>query len=217
MHHVRNGVILHASCIPPNLGQFVMPSNLEQKNSSPSVRLLRWFVVSFGMTATLVWLGRRWWCECGRWDPTSWDIWSSHNSQHLVDPYFFSHVLHGVLFFWFLRWTVGGWSDSRRLFLAFVIEAIWEIFENSPFIIDRYREATISLDYVGDSIANSWFDVIACLLGYIYASKLKWQWSVALFVAIEVTLLLTIRDCLILNVLMLVYPIEAIKNLQSPG
>jgi hypothetical protein len=193
-----------------------MQSNLEQRHQSAVLKSTVWLAVSLVMTSTLYGLGRRWWCECGRWNPTSWDIWSSHNSQHFIDPYFFSHVLHGVLFFWFLRWTCRRFSDSQRLFLAFVMEAIWEILENSPFIIDRYREATISLDYVGDSIANSWFDVIACLIGYIYASKLRWPWSVALFIAIEVSLLLTIRDCLILNVVMLVYPIAAIKKFQSP-
>jgi Protein of unknown function (DUF2585) len=169
------------------------------------------------MTLVLIVMGRRWWCACGSWDLTSWDIWSSHNSQHLIDPYFFSHVLHGVLFFWFLRAFANRVDRTNRLLLALALEVAWELLENSPIIINRYREATISLDYIGDSIANSWIDVVACAMGYAFAAHTRWWWSIIFFVAIELVLLMAIRDCLALNVLMLAWPIEAIKLWQSPG
>ncbi|MFK8114951.1 MAG: DUF2585 family protein [Rubripirellula sp.] len=159
-------------------------------------------------------LGRTFWCDCGGFSPWSWDIWSTHNSQHLLDPYFFSHVLHGVLFFAVL-YVLRKWvSDNARWLIAIAIESGWEILENSPFIIDRYRAATISLDYYGDSIANSIFDIIACAIGYWITSQLRWYWSVAIFVVVELLLLATIRDCLILNVIMLVSPIDALRDWQ---
>lgn len=174
------------------------------------------YVALFGGMVTLLRsLGRQWWCTCGQLTPWSWNIWSSHNSQHLIDPYFFTHVLHGVIFFWCLRPLASRLSQTTRFRIALLIEAGWEILENSPVIIDRYRAATISLDYFGDSIANSVFDVIACGLGYLIASSLRWYWSLLLFAIVELTLLLTIRDTLILNVIMLVYPIEAMKTWQA--
>jgi hypothetical protein len=182
--------------------------------------LVRVIAVAAGMlllmTMGLGVMGRRSWCACGSWDPTSWDIWSSHNSQHLVDPYFFSHMLHGVLFFWFLQTFAGRFNENTRLLLAIAIEVGWELLENSPLIINRYRESTMALNYLGDSIANSWFDVIACLLGYTIAARSRWLSSMLLFVTVEFAMLYTIRDCLTLNVLMLVWPIDWIKQWQTP-
>lgn len=173
-------------------------------------------IIALTMVAVLWWLGRTPWCKCGSYSPWSWDIYSQHNSQHLIDPYFFSHVLHGFLFFaalWPLRHRL---SVRARFALAGLVEAAWEILENTPMVIHRYREATISLDYFGDSIANSVFDLIACQLGYIIASRLRWYYTLAIFVVVELVLLATIRDCLILNVIMLVYPSQAILEWQSP-
>ncbi|HAC89208.1 MAG TPA: hypothetical protein DCF63_01050 [Planctomycetaceae bacterium] len=161
-------------------------------------------------------MGRRWWCACGSWSPASWDIWSSHNSQHLLDPYFFSHLLHGILFYGFLQLVAGRASMTVRLLLAMTVEVGWELLENSPLIINRYREATVSLDYFGDSIANSLVDVMACLLGYAITARIGW-WTVPLFLTVELAMVIAIRDCLVLNVLMLVWPIDAIKLWQSPG
>ncbi|MGI9470671.1 MAG: DUF2585 family protein [Rubripirellula sp.] len=168
-----------------------------------------------GMVVALRAMGRNWWCNCGSYMPWSWDVWSSHNSQHLIDPYFFTHVLHGVLFYWALSLALPRLKKSVRFRIAIVIEAGWELLENSPMIIERYRTATISLDYFGDSIANSVFDVIACALGFLIASSLRWYWSLLLIVVVEIALLLTIRDSLAVNVIMLVYPIEAIKTWQG--
>ena len=171
------------------------------------------FLIFVAMTSVLALMGRRFWCECGGPVPWSWDIWTLHNSQHLLDPYFFTHVLHGVIFFAVLfrfRWM----GDSAKWAIATLMESAWEILENSPLIIDRYREATMALGYTGDSIANSIFDVVACLLGYFIASKVTWKLSLAFIAMVEVVLLLAIRDCLLLNVIMLIYPIEAIKQWQ---
>ncbi|TWU60579.1 hypothetical protein Poly51_08570 [Rubripirellula tenax] len=159
---------------------------------------------------------RTWWCACGRPVPWAWDIWTSHASQHLIDPYFFSHVLHGLIFFAALNLLTKVPTHVKWI-LATVIEAGWEILENSPIIINRYREGTISLDYFGDSIANSIFDVIACLLGYAFASRVRPLTAIAFFLVVELVLLVTIRDCLTLNVIMLVSPVEAIKEWQSAG
>ncbi|MCP4512328.1 MAG: DUF2585 family protein, partial [Fuerstiella sp.] len=110
--------------------------------------------------------GRVFWYQCGSWVPWSWDIWSQHNSQHLIDPYFFTHILHGIVLYGLLYWLWKSAPVSKRLLTAVLLEAGWEILENSSLIIDRYREVTISLDYYGDSIANSLFDIVACALGF---------------------------------------------------
>ena len=169
------------------------------------------FVVTAGV---LLWMGRTPWCACGSPVPWSWVVMSRHASQHLLDPYSFTHMLHGVAFFgllWFLPAKVGvGW----RAVMAATLEGAWEILENTPMVIERYRAETVSLDYVGDSVANSMSDIAACLLGFWIASRLPWRWSVGLFVAVEVVLLLWIKDSLIVNVIMLIHPIEAIKRWQ---
>ncbi|MEM8668549.1 MAG: DUF2585 family protein [Planctomycetota bacterium] len=173
-------------------------------------------LVVAGMTAiTLGSMGRIWWCACGSLNLASWDIWSTHNSQHLIDPYTFSHVLHGVIFYWLLQLVPDRYIGHRRFLVAITIEACWELLENSPIIIDRYRAATISLDYYGDSIANSFFDIIACGLGYWFARSFRWTWSVSAIVATEIVMLITIRDSLVLNVVMLLTPIDAIREWQA--
>ena len=167
--------------------------------------------VSVAMAIILHLMGQPLWCKCGGLSPWSWDIWSSHNSQHLVDPYFFTHVLHGVVLCGLLYWLPRSVSESSRFLTAVVLEAGWEILENSPAIIERYRAATISKDYFGDSIMNSAGDLIACIVGYLLARRLGFRNSMVFFLLTELILLLTIRDSLLLNVLMLVWPVEAIK------
>jgi len=167
--------------------------------------------VSIAMAIILYLMGQPLWCKCGGLSPWSWDIWSSHNSQHLVDPYFFTHVLHGVVLCGLLYWLPRSVSESSRFLTAVVLEAGWEILENSPTIIERYRAATISKDYFGDSIMNSAGDLIACIVGYLLARRLGFRNSIVFFLLTELILLLTIRDSLLLNVLMLVWPVEAIK------
>lgn len=176
---------------------------------------LRLTIVFAATAAILKFQGRTFWCKCGSWLPWSWDIWSTHNSQHLLDPYFFTHVLHGVILYGVLFAIFKHTPRGTRLLWAVLLEAGWEILENSSVIINRYREATISLDYFGDSIANSLFDIVACVIGFAVAARLRvWQ-SVVLVVATELLLLMAIRDCLALNVLMLLFPIDAVKDWQS--
>jgi len=177
--------------------------------------------VGVGVTAVgalaLHLMGRRLWCACGSPRPWSWDIWSSHNSQHFVDPYTFTHALHGM-FYYLLLWLVfRGRRPSLRALLALIVEVAWEVGENTNTVIEAYRASTISLNYYGDSIANSLGDVAAFALGYLAALRLPVWVAVASFVAVEIVLLLTIRDSLVLNVLMLLHPVEAIKAWQLSG
>jgi hypothetical protein len=158
--------------------------------------------------------GRRWWCACGR--PTPWvsDAWGPHNSQHLFDPYSFTHVLHGLLLCGLLAWAFPRLGWRWRLCLAVCAEVAWEMFENSQFVIDRYRAAA-ALGYEGDTVANSLGDVLSCAAGFLLARRLGVRGSVALFLATEAVLLLWVRDSLLLNVVMLIHPIDAIKAWQA--
>jgi len=170
------------------------------------------------VTAGVLWFkGQPLWCQCGGWSPWSGEIWSLHNSQHLFDPYSFTHVLHGVIFYGLLRAVLGEDRFGLRVFLATVIEAAWELVENSEAVINAYRESTISLDYFGDSVLNVVGDLGAMWVGFGLAAALPIWVSVAGFVATEVILALWIRDSLLLNILMLTFPIEAIKQWQLAG
>ncbi len=140
--------------------------------------------------------------------------WTQDTSQWMVDPYTFSHVLHGIFFYWLLLPTRRWLAIDTRFIIASLIEAGWEILENTPYVIDRYRAATASLEYFGDSILNSTFDLIAAMLGFWLAWRYDWKWVLLFVVAIEVLLAYFIRDNLTLNILMLFYPLESIKQWQ---
>ena len=154
------------------------------------------------------------WCKAGDYVPWAWDIWSTHNSQHLIDPYSFTHILHGVLEFWLIGLVFRKVPLAWRLLIAVMIEGSWEIAENSSYIINRYREATISLDYFGDSIINSISDILCCATGFVIAYKLRFWRSLALFVVTEIVLIFWIHDSLLINIIMLIYPIDALKHWQ---
>src|SRR5262249_2507259 len=142
------------------------------------------------------------------------NIWSSEQSQRFADPYSLTHIVHGFMFYALL------WLGARRLparyrfVLAVVLEAAWEVLGNSPLIIDRYRAATISLGYMGDSVLNSLSDILMMCLGFLLAWRWKLWVSLATVVVIEVGLLFWVRDNLVLNILMLIHPIEAIRQWQ---
>jgi hypothetical protein len=158
--------------------------------------------------------GRLWLCACGYFLLWSGDAWSSDNSQHLLDPYSFTHVLHGFMFCWLLTWALPRLSTAWRLSLAVSLEALWEVIENTDFVIQRYREATLALGYQGDTVVNSLGDVLMCALGFLLARRIGFRRSLVAFVLTEAVLLVWIRDSLLLNILMLLYPIEAIKAWQ---
>jgi hypothetical protein len=178
-----------------------------------------WIFVSVAaITAGIEWwMGRSLFGPDGR--PGLWEgnIWSSECSQRLADAYSFSHIGHGLVFYG-LFWLLARRVPVRfRYLMAVIVEAGWEILENSPIIINRYREATMALGYAGDSIINSVSDLVMMTLGYLLAWRLPVWVSVALFLAMEIGCALWVRDNLTLNVIMLVHPLDAIKAWQMGG
>ncbi len=158
--------------------------------------------------------GRLWWCACGEPFPWIGDPQSSHCSQHLLDPYAFTHMLHGVGFCGILAIVLPRLSSKWSFTLTTIAECLWELLENSRFVIDRYRMETAALGYVGDSVGNSLGDIAACAAGWWLARTLGWKWSIAVWVVTEVILLFWIRDNLLLNIVMLIWPLEPLKQWQ---
>lgn len=170
------------------------------------------------LMAAVEWaMGRVPYCSCGYVEFWHGVVNSSGNSQHITDWYTFTHIIHGVVFY-FLLWLLNKkarLSFGGLLLLAVLIECGWEVMENTPWIIDRYRTTTVSLDYYGDSVINSVSDVLAMVTGFVLARRAPIWVTIAVTAALELLALYFVRDGLILNILMLLYPLEAIRSWQS--
>lgn len=156
-------------------------------------------------------------CTCGYVKFWEGAVISSGNSQHLIDWYTFSHIIHGFLFYLLARYLFPSASVGARLLFALGIEAGWEIFENTPWLISHYREQALAQGYVGDSIINSVFDTLATFIGFIMAWQLPVLSIVAIAIALELYVGFMIRDNLTLNTVNLIYPFEFIKHWQAGG
>ena len=208
-------------------GTPLMPrSVVTRRRESFAGRAAPWAAVAalLGITALVLrWQGRVWWCEEG--DSTFWisDVWTSHCSQHWADPYTITHVSHGLIF-WTVMWFWAGWMPRWappvrwRLAIGVAVAAAWEIAENTEIVINRPRTVTLSLDYMG---ATAWptrgggCDRVRA--GVLIARPSGEVGDGGPFVLTEIVLLFVMRDNLTLNVIMLFWPIEAIKQWQTPG
>src|SRR6185503_20354941 len=176
-------------------------------------------IVAIGLVLLLVVVllraeGRMFLCSCGHFALWTSDTCSSNTSQQLLDPYSFTHVLHGFLFFWLIALLFRRMNSSWQVSLALLLEGAWEVFENTRFVIDKYRTETAALGYTGDTIVNSFGDLMCALAGFMIARKLGLRRSLIVFVLVEIFLIVWIRDSLLLQILMLVHPVEAIKLWQ---
>ncbi|HUU25189.1 MAG TPA: DUF2585 domain-containing protein [Methyloceanibacter sp.] len=165
-------------------------------------------VALYGMGHPLV-------CKCGYVKLWHFDVVSSENSQHIFDWYTPSHIIHGFLFYALLWLIAPRASFGQRLILAVLIETSWEVVENTDFVINKYREATVSLDYYGDSVLNSVSDILFMIVGFFLAARLPVWLTIVLAVALEVFVGVMIRDGLTLNVIMLLWPLDSVLQWQQ--
>jgi hypothetical protein len=172
-------------------------------------------LIVLGTAAYLLMIGREPICKCGTIKLWHGETASSETSQHISDWYTPSHIYHGIIFYALLWIFARRLSVGWRFAIAVAVEAAWEIFENSAMIIERYRAVTISRDYYGDSVLNSTADILAMAAGFWLARYLPVWASVAIILVLETVSMIVIRDGLALNILMLIWPLEAVLEWQS--
>ena len=163
--------------------------------------------------AILLAMGRPAICTCGTIE--LWGRVGPHQSQMIADWYSASHIVHGFLFYALFTLALRQWSAELRLIAALLVESLWEIAENTPMVIDRYREATMALGYTGDSVLNSLSDIGMMAAGFLLARKLPWWISVVTVLILELVPLLVIRDNLTLNIWMLLAPTDWLREWQA--
>ena len=160
-------------------------------------------------------MGRLWICSCGEIKLFEPSVHSSGNSQHISDWYTPSHIIHGFIFYGLGFLVLRRYPLALRLAFATLIEAGWEILENSPIIIERYRSVTASYGYEGDSILNSAMDTLAMVVGFVFAARAPVWLTIVIAIGFEIATAIIIRDNLALNIIMLVWPIDAIRQWQA--
>lgn len=188
--------------------------NVQKTNRRTLVPVVVIFAVVLLMGLALWAEGRLLICACGEFKIWISDTCSSNNSQHFADPYSFTHILHGFLLFWLVLLLFRNLAPAWQLSIALALEAAWEVFENTPFVIDRYRAATAALGYQGDTIVNSYGDLACAWIGFVVARKLGIWKSLVVFLLVELVLVIWIKDGLLLQILMLIFPVQTIKLWQ---